>query len=93
MAYLLTLLSELAYVHNVFHASMLRRCMTQTSKIIVPEPLQIQEDLTYVEHPVEIIDRKERVLRTKTIPMIKVLSRSHTVEEATWENEEGYVGE
>ena len=28
VAYRLALSSELAYVHNVFHVSMLRRCMT-----------------------------------------------------------------
>ena len=88
VAYRLALSSDLKFVHNVFHVSMLRKCMSDTSKIIVPEPLQIQEDLTYVEHPVEVLDRKERVLRTKTIPMVKVLWRSHTIEEATWESEE-----
>jgi hypothetical protein len=36
------------------------------------EPLEIQEGLTYVEEPVRIVD-KEQVLRTKTIPIVKVL--------------------
>ena len=59
VAYRLSLSSNLAYVHNVFHVSMLRRCMSNTSKIIIPESAQIQENLTYVEHLVEILDQKE----------------------------------
>ena len=37
-----------------------------------------------------ILDHREQVLRNKTIPLVKVLWRSHTVEEATWEHEEHY---
>ncbi|VFQ68306.1 unnamed protein product [Cuscuta campestris] len=40
------------------------------------------------EEPVEILAREVRQLRNKTIPLVKVLWRSHTVEEATWETEE-----
>ena len=47
--------------------------------------MEIQKNLTYEEKPVQILDRREQVLRNKTIPLVKVLWRSHTVEEATWE--------
>ncbi|VFQ98546.1 unnamed protein product [Cuscuta campestris] len=40
------------------------------------------------EDPVEILAREVRQLRNKTIPLVKVLWRSHTVEEAIWETEE-----
>ncbi|VFQ70039.1 unnamed protein product [Cuscuta campestris] len=46
------------------------------------------ENLTYEEEPVEILACEVRQLRNKTIPLVKVLWRSHTVEEATWETEE-----
>ena len=52
------------------------------------EPLQIQENLAYEEILIKILDRKEQVLHTKTIPLIKVLWRNHSIEEATWEAEE-----
>ena len=45
--------------------------------------MEIQENLTYEEEPVQILDCQEQVLRNKTIPLVKVLWRSHTVEEAT----------
>ena len=50
--------------------------------------MKIQENLTYEEEPMQILDRREQVLRNKTIPLVKVLWRSHTVDEATWEREE-----
>ncbi|KAL6191111.1 hypothetical protein ACLB2K_037503 [Fragaria x ananassa] len=47
----------------------------------------VQGELTYEEEPVQILDLKEQVLMNKTIPLVKVLWRSHQVEEATWESE------
>jgi division protein CdvB (Snf7/Vps24/ESCRT-III family) len=44
--------------------------------------------LTYVEEPVKIVDKKEQVQRTKSIPIIKVLWLNHVVEEASWEAEQ-----
>jgi len=43
--------------------------------------------MTYIEQPVEILDRRDQILRTKTIPLVKVLWRNQLVEEATWERE------
>ena len=39
--------------------------------------------MTKEEEPVQILDRREQVLLNKTISLVKVLWRSHTVEEAT----------
>ena len=50
--------------------------------------MEIQENLTYEEEPVQILDRREQVLGNKTIPLVKVLWRSLIVEQATWEHEE-----
>ena len=35
----------------------------------------------------EILDREDKELRNKTIPMVKVQWRNHTKEEVTWELE------
>jgi len=48
---------------------------------------KLKEDLTYVEEPVEIIDRMDRALRTRTIPYVKVLWKHHGSTDATWELE------
>ena len=42
-------------------------------------------DLPTWKNHVKIVDRKDQVLRTKTIPIIKVLWRNHGIEEASWE--------
>ena len=34
-----------------------------------------------------ILDWKDKVMRNKTIQMVKVLWKNHSVEEATWETE------
>ncbi|KAA0061419.1 reverse transcriptase [Cucumis melo var. makuwa] len=58
------------------------------SHVLQEQPIELKEDLSHVEGPVQILDRKEQVLRNKTIPLIKVLWRHHGVEKATWEPED-----
>ncbi|KAA0066507.1 pol protein [Cucumis melo var. makuwa] len=52
------------------------------------EPLQINENLSYEEQPIEILAREVKRLRNRVISLVKVLWRNHRVEEATWEREE-----
>ena len=87
VAYRLRLPLELANIHDVFHVSMLRKYIADPSHILKEQPIQLKENLTYEEHSVEILDRRDQVLRNKVISLVKVLWSSHTVEEATWEPE------
>ena len=87
VAYRLRLPSELANIHDVFHVSMLRKYIADPSHILKEQPIQLKENLTYEEHPIEILDRREQVLRNKVIPLVKVLWRNHGAKEATWEPE------
>jgi hypothetical protein len=50
--------------------------------------IQMENDLTYKEYPVKILDTSERVTRSKIIRMCKVQWSHHTEEEATWERED-----
>ena len=88
MAYRLELPFDLDRIHDAFHVSMLRKYIPNPSHVLTEQPVEIQENLTYEEKPMQILDRREQVLCNKTIPPVKVLWRSHTVEEATWEREE-----
>ena len=47
----------------------------------------MEPDLSYVEHPLIILDQKERGTRRKVVKMYKIQWSHHTKEEATWENE------
>ena len=57
------------------------------SQVTTVEAIPIQEDLTYEEMLIQILDRKEKVLRNKTVPLVKLLWRGQKYEEATWEPE------
>ena len=88
VAYELALLPTIVGVHNVFHVSMLRKYIPDPSHVLNYEPLKIKDNLTYEEVPIQILDRKDQVLLTKTISLGKVLWKNHTVEEASWERED-----
>ncbi|XP_050231288.1 uncharacterized protein LOC126680248, partial [Mercurialis annua] len=87
VAYRLVLPPDMSLVHPVFHVSMLRKCISDHSHVIVPQSVEIDQELSYEEQPVEIVDTQVRKLRNKEIPMVKVLWRNHSVEECTWETE------
>ncbi|XP_040996121.1 uncharacterized protein LOC121242301 [Juglans microcarpa x Juglans regia] len=88
VAYRVALPPALVGVHNVFHISMLRKYIPDPTHIIDYEPLQIQEDMTYAEEPIRILEKKEQVLRTRTIPLVKVMWKNHATNKASWELEE-----
>ena len=88
VAYRLALPQELSKIHNVFHVSMLRKYRSDPSHILQEQPVELREDLTYAEEPVRILTRELRQLRSRTIPLVKVLWGKHSKAEATWEREE-----
>ena len=88
VAYRLDFPEELARVHNVFHISILRKYILDPSHVLEAPEIELSDDLSYEEQPVQILGREEKELRNKTISLVKVLWRNHLVEEATWEREE-----
>ena len=88
VAYRLDLPEELSRVHNVFHISMLRKYIPDPSHVLEAPEIELRDDLSYEEQPVQILGREEKELRNKTISLVKVLWRNHLVEEATWERED-----
>ncbi|XP_024030689.1 uncharacterized protein LOC112094320 [Morus notabilis] len=87
VAYRLALPPESSHVHDVFHVSMLRKYQPDPEAVVQWYDVPIQDDTTYDEVPVQIIDRKMKSLRHREIPLVKVLWQHHGVEEATWELE------
>ena len=88
VAYRLALPPELEKIHSVFYVSMLRRYRSDPSHVVSSETIELRPDLTYEEESVEILAREVKELRSKKIPLVKVLWRNHKTEEATWESEE-----
>ena len=73
VAYKLALHVELASGHPVFHVSMLKKCLRDPTSILPVKGLGVDEDLSYEEVPVEILDRQIKRLRNKDIATVKVL--------------------
>ena len=67
---------------------MLHKYIVDPTHVLIKQPVKLKDDLTYEEEPIEILDRRAQVLRTKVIPLVKVLWRNHAIEEATWEHED-----
>ena len=88
VAYRLDLSEEFSRVHNVFHISMLRKYIPDPSHVLKTPEIELRDDLSYEEQPVQILGREEKELRNKTISLVKIQWRNHLVEEATWERED-----
>ncbi|RVW37560.1 hypothetical protein CK203_073903 [Vitis vinifera] len=66
----------------------LRKYIYDPSHVVELEPIQISEDLTYEEVPVQIVDVMDKVLRHAVVKLVKVQWSNHSIREATWELEE-----
>ena len=67
---------------------MLRKYVHDPTHVINHYPLNVREDLSYVETLIEITDCRNQVLRNKVIPLVRVVWRNHSWEESTWERED-----
>lgn len=61
--------------------------MVDPSHVLDYRPIQISNDMSYKKQPIEILDRKEQVLRKRAIPLVKVHWATYSIDEATWERE------
>jgi hypothetical protein len=61
VSYQLELPARLSDVHNVFHMSQLKKCLRVPEEQLPLEELNVQDDLTYTEHPIKILDTLERI--------------------------------
>ncbi|XP_024964850.1 uncharacterized protein LOC112505135 [Cynara cardunculus var. scolymus] len=72
VAYKLNLPLELSAIHDTFHVSNLKRCLSDETQVLPQEDLQVFDRLHFVEKPSEILDRKVKQLRRSRIPIVKV---------------------
>jgi hypothetical protein len=87
VAYKLDLPPSLAGVHDIFHVSQLKNCLKAPVDIVLSKVTPLEADLSYLEHPIKVLDQKDRVTRRKTIKFFKIQWSNHSEEEATWESE------
>ena len=56
VVYSSVLLPELSRIHPVFHISMLRKFISDPSRTLQPQAVEINKDLANEEYPVAIVD-------------------------------------
>ena len=57
----------------MFHVSMLRKYIPDPSHVLRDQPVEQKDNMTYKEQPMQIVDRREQILRNKVILLVKVL--------------------
>jgi hypothetical protein len=86
VAYRLQLPETLSAVHNVFHVS--QKCLRIPDRTVEVTDVVLEPDLTYSEHPIRVLDQKDRITRRKTLKFYKILWNQHSEDEATWETQD-----
>nr|GEX93322.1 putative reverse transcriptase domain-containing protein [Tanacetum cinerariifolium] len=88
VAYKLDLPRELQGIHNTFHVSNLKKCLSDESLSIPLDEVQLDDKLHFIKEPAKIIDREVKRLKQSRIPIVKVRWNSHRGPEYTWEHED-----
>ena len=88
VAYRLALPPRLEGIHPVFHVSQLREYIHDPRHVISHEDLVVEPDHTFAEHPIAVLERSTRRLRSKEIPMLRIQWSRRGADEATWETED-----
>ena len=88
VAYRLALLPSLLGVHEVFNISMLRKYTLDPAHVVDWRGIVVDTNGTFEEGQVHIMDSRDKVLRRKTVRLVKVLWQHRGIEEATWERED-----
>jgi hypothetical protein len=88
VAYRIQLPETLSAVHNVFHVSQLKKYLRVPDQTIKVVDVTLEPDLTYSEHPIRVLDQKDRVTRRKTLKFYKIQWSQHIEDEATWETQD-----
>ncbi|XP_050891009.1 uncharacterized protein LOC127096490 [Lathyrus oleraceus] len=87
VAYEIVLPLNLANLHSVFHVSQLRKYMADSSYVITPDDIQLKDNLSFEVPPISIGDCSTRLLRSKEIPLVKIIWYQKTGD-ATWERKD-----
>ncbi|GKF63693.1 hypothetical protein Tco_0187141 [Tanacetum coccineum] len=67
VAYQLRLPEELSGVHDTFHVSNLKKCLTDASLHVPLDEIKVDKTLRFVEEPVEIMDREIKSLKRSNL--------------------------
>ena len=72
---------------HVFRYSGRDRCAHNPMHEINFSDIEVNNNVTYNEGPVRVLDREVKKLRNKEIPLVKIQWKHHDEDEASWELE------
>ncbi|GKE84727.1 putative reverse transcriptase domain-containing protein [Tanacetum coccineum] len=88
VAYRLHLPEELNSFHDTFHVLNLKKCLADPTLQVPLDEIQVDAQLTFMEEPVEILEREIKKLKRSRIYIVKVWWNSKCGLEFTWERED-----
>nr|GEY52661.1 putative reverse transcriptase domain-containing protein [Tanacetum cinerariifolium] len=88
VAYRLRLPQELSSVHDTFHVSNHKKCLSDTNLHMPFEEIKVDKTLCFVKEPVEIMDHEVKKLKHSRILIVKVHWNSKRGPKFTWERED-----
>ncbi|KAJ0565664.1 putative Chromo-like domain superfamily protein [Helianthus annuus] len=77
----------MAGIHDVFYVSNLKKCLADESLVVPLKDIEVNEQLKFVERPLQIEDWKVKNLKHKRLVLVKVKWDSKRGPEYTWELE------
>ncbi|GKF81348.1 hypothetical protein Tco_0239950, partial [Tanacetum coccineum] len=66
------------------------KCLAEPDVQVPLDEIEVDENLHFVEEPLEIIERDVKKLKRRRIPLIKVRWNSRQGDEYTWEREDQF---
>ncbi|GJX16617.1 putative reverse transcriptase domain-containing protein [Tanacetum coccineum] len=88
VAYRLDLPEELHGVHDTFHVSFLKKCLADPTLQVPLDEIRVDAKLSFVEEPVEILEREFKKLKRSRIAIVKVRWNLKRGPEFMWECED-----
>nr|GEW26507.1 hypothetical protein [Tanacetum cinerariifolium] len=87
---ILKLPQQLSRVHNTFHVSNVKKCLSDEPLAISLDEVHIDDKLRFIEEPVEIMDQEVKRLHHSHILIIKVRWNPRRGPEFTWERKDQF---
>ncbi|GJT14380.1 putative reverse transcriptase domain-containing protein [Tanacetum coccineum] len=88
VAYRLRLHEELNGVHDTFHVSNLKKYLVDPTLQVPLDEIQVDAKLSFVEEPMEILEKEFKKLKRSRIAIVKVQWNLKRRPEFTWERED-----
>ncbi|GKC18379.1 putative reverse transcriptase domain-containing protein [Tanacetum coccineum] len=82
--------TELRCIHDTFHVSKLKKCLAESDVLKCFRGIEIDENMRFIEEPIEIVNREVKKLKRRRIPLVKVRWNSRQGAEFTWEREDQF---